>query len=78
MKKEQELAIKNVNKALKALHKSGVLICGMDCDLLYATRDVIKNCEYDGGYCEVANANKFGTEGTGKLYSDGYQDSGGF
>lgn len=84
MTERQEKAIKAVNKALKDLYKSGVLICGMDGDLLYATKEVLEefpdndNNRRSGSYCPVARANQFNHEGTGHLYSEGYQDSGGW
>lgn len=78
MNKKQKLAIEEVNKALKKLYKSGVLICGMDDQLLYKTFEAIEKDKSDSGYCKVANANRFSDEDTGKLYSEGYEDSGGW
>ena len=90
MTDNQKKAIAAANKAFKNLHKAGILICGMDDDLLYAT---IEACEAQpdnrqrrtGDYCEVANtfrngAEKLGfdPEDSGRLYSDGYLDSGGW
>lgn len=78
MTKNQKDAIKKVNSALKELYKSGILICGMDDQLLYATFDAIKKDTINSDYCKVANANRFSDEDTGKLYSEGYEDSGGW
>lgn len=84
MNKRQEKAILEVDKALKELHLSKVFICGMDGDLLYATAKAIEKYPDDqesrmrGDYCPVARANVYSDEGTGHLYSQGYQDSGGW
>lgn len=84
MTERQDKAIKAVNKALKELYKAGVVICGMDGDLLYATKKALSNHPDDdhsrsiGSYCPVARANQYGDEDTGHLYSEGYQDSGGW
>lgn len=75
-------AINNLNKALAAIHKLGIKICGMDSDLLYATKLAIyksKKVENKGGqYCEVANANLIDQDGVGKLKAACYQESGGW
>lgn len=84
MNKRQEKAIVEVNKALKELHQAKVYICGMDGDLLFATKKALEKYPDDqtnsrgGGYCPVARANEYSDEDTGHLYSQGYQDSGGW
>lgn len=85
MNSRQEKAIKAVNKALKELNLSGVKICGMDGDLLYATEEAIEQYKDtdrqrrpEGDYCPVARAYQFGDDDTGMLYSKGYLDSGGW
>lgn len=80
MTDKQNKAIAAANKALKDLHKSGVLICGMNYDILYATKkacDKRRNSSTKD-YCPVANACHLGDDDTGHLYSGGYQDSGGW
>lgn len=76
--KEQELAIKRLNRALKNAHDKGIYLAGMDCDLLYATKQSIDNCTNDSDYADVARCNQHGDEGSGHLYSKNYQDSGGW
>lgn len=87
MTDKQKQAIKEVNSALRKLKRVGIQICGMDSDLLYATEKVLKDFPdnsrdtgRDCDYCPVAMANIFSNYGedTGKLFSDGYQDSGGW
>ena len=78
MTKEQELAIKRMNRTLKELDRVGIKICGMDSDLLYATDKAIKNTKNDGDYCPVANAAQMGDEDTGRFKAKCYQDSGGY
>lgn len=84
MNKRQEKAIIEVNKALKELHQAKVYICGMDGDLLFATKKALEKYPDDlesrgrGDYCPVARANQLSDEDTGRLYSQGYQDSGGW
>lgn len=75
---EQQKAIKKLNAALENAHKQGIFLAGMDCDLLYATKQAIDACTNDHDYCEVANCVQFNDPGSGKLYSKNYQDSGGF
>lgn len=56
----------------------------MDGDLLFATKKALEKYPDDqtnsrgGGYCPVARANEYSDEDTGHLYSQGYQDSGGW
>lgn len=75
---EQEKAIKRLNGALKNAHKHGIFLAGMDTTLLYATRQAIDKCTCDEDYSDVARCNKFSDEGSGHLYSENYQDSGGW
>ena len=81
MTKEQELAIKRMNKALKALKDADIKICGMDGNLLYATKDAIekrdKSKDY-GGYTDVAECNYQNSEDCGAFKADCYTDSGGW
>lgn len=76
--KEQEKAIKRLNSALKNAHKHNIFIAGMDSDLLYATQQSIDNCTNDSDYSDVARCNQHSDEGSGHLYSENYQDSGGW
>jgi hypothetical protein len=76
--KEQEKAIRRLNSALKNAHKHNIFIAGMDCNLLYATQQAIDNCTNDSDYSDVARCNQHGDEGSGHLYSENYQDSGGY
>lgn len=80
MTEKQERAIKQMNRALKALNDADIKICGMDCDLLYATGDVLKDFSSEhregGTYCAVAQANVANRKGTGIFKADCYQDSG--
>ena len=87
MTDKQKQAIKEVNSALRKLKRVGIQICGMDGDLLYATEKVLKDFPEedrssgkDSDYCPVARANRFNNYGedTGHLFSEGYQDSGGW
>lgn len=76
--KEQEKAIKRLNSALKNAHKHDIFIAGMDSSLLYATKQSIDNCINDYDYSDVARCCQSGDEGSGELYSENYQDSGGW
>ena len=79
MTKEEIKAIRNLNNALKLAHKLGIKICGMDESLYFATKEALKVEVYQHGYNEVAEVNVMGDiDGTGKLFSDGYIDSGGW
>ena len=78
MNKKQTLAINRMNRALKALKDADVYICGMDCDLLYATKKAIEECDNDKDYCDVARANFNSDDGTGSFNALTYQDSGGW
>lgn len=40
---EQEKAVSEMNKAIQGLKKSGIVIFGMDNDLLYVSKDAIKD-----------------------------------
>lgn len=76
--KEQQRAINSVNRALKKLQKVGVMIAAMDSDLLYATKQSIDACTNYADYSAVARCNQHGDEGSGYLYSEGFEDSGGW
>jgi hypothetical protein len=76
--KEQEKAVKRLNSALKNAHKHNIFIAGMDCALMYATRQCIDNCMNNADYSDVARCNQHSDEGSGELYSKNYQDSGGW
>lgn len=76
--KEQEKAIKRLNSALKNAHEHNIFLAGMDGNLLYATQQAIDNCKNDSDYCEVARCNQNADYGSGHLYSENYQDSGGY
>lgn len=76
--KEQEKAIKRLNSALKNAHKNNIMIAGMDSTLHYATEQSIKNCTNDSDYSNVARCCQMGDEGSGSLYSENYEDSGGW
>lgn len=76
--KEQEKAIRKLNSALKNAHKHNIFLAGMDSDLLYATQECIDNCTNDADYSTVARCNQLSDEGSGRLYSANYQDSGGW
>ena len=75
---EQEKAIRRLNNALKNAHKHNIRIAGMDCTLMYATQQAIDKCENDADYSDVARCNQHSDEGSGHLYSDIYEDSGGW
>lgn len=78
--KEQKRAIDRLNKALENAHKHDIFLAGMNCDLIYATQYAIDNTnnKADDLYCPVGMAMQFGDDGTGRLYSENYQDSGGW
>lgn len=85
MTKEQKKAISKLNSALRHAHKCGIWLAGMDGDLFFATDEVLEGftestSNRGGDYCPVARANQFTIEddGAGRLYSEGYQDSGGY
>lgn len=78
MNRKQELAIKRMNRALKALKDADIFICGMNSDLYYATKEACENTTNDSDYCEVARANQHSDEGTGSFNALTYQDSGGW
>lgn len=83
MTEKQHKAIKQMEKALAALKRADIMICGMDNDLLYATGDkvrkVVRNESSSGNYCEVAMVNQHDTsEDTGSFKNSVYQDSGGW
>lgn len=79
MTKEQELAIKRMNRAIKALGDCGIRICGMGSSLLYATDEAIENTDNDNDYCDVARAAQKSDDDTGAFKTRGiYQDSGGY
>lgn len=88
MKKEQELAIKNMDRALKRLSKADILICGMDDELLYATNKAVKKhreffpdrSTAEGDYCRVARVVQYDEPSgeSGKFEAKCYQDSGGW
>ena len=83
MTNQEKEAIQQMNKALKALNKLEIRICGMDNDLLYATKRAIKGLTHShqsgGSYCLVAQACQMDTtEETGKFKADCYEDSGGW
>lgn len=42
---KQELAIRNLKKAIKELGKQGIQIFGMDQDILFVTTEAIKECQ---------------------------------
>ena len=71
-------AIYRLNNALSNAHRSGIFIAGMNSELLYATKQAINNCTTKDDYSDVARCCKFSDEGSGTLYSDNYQDSGGW
>jgi hypothetical protein len=76
--KEQKNAIKKLNAALKNAHKHNIFIAGMNSDLHYATKQSIDNCINDSDYSDVARCCKHGDDGSGQLYSENYEDSGGW
>ena len=78
MNKKQELAVKRMNRALKALLDADIYICGMNSDLFYATNEACENTTNDSDYCDVARANQHTDEDTGSFEADCYQDSGGW
>lgn len=78
MTRKQELAIKRMNRALKALEDADISICGMDHDLYYATNEACRKTTNTSDYCDVARANKHSDEDTGAFKADCYQDSGGW
>jgi len=93
MTKEQKNVIRRLNRVLKDCTKHGIWICGMDCDLYYASDKareaaIVYPKRPHGGsdYCPTAVANmEFGysfedgmSEEVGILYSDCYDDSGGW
>jgi len=78
MNKKQELAIKRMNRALKALKDADISICGMDHNLFYATNEACEKTENDMLYCDVARAAQNADEDTGTFEADCYQDSGGW
>lgn len=78
MNRQQELAIKRMNRALKALKDADIYICGMDHNLLYATKKACNNTTNDSDYCDVARACQHSDEGTGTFNAFTYQDSGGW
>lgn len=77
--KEQKLAIARMNRALKALGKAHIQICGMNSDLLWATDEACMRHE-DGNYDPVANANEFNDEEDAGKFNNTkcYNDSGGW
>lgn len=84
MTTEQTKAINALNRALRACEKAGINIAGMDDSLLYATNEAWKqaakmsNNSSRGDYCNTAIAANQGLDGTGTLYSECYDDSGGW
>lgn len=78
MDNDQQRAINRLNAALKNAHKHKIFLAGMDCTLLYATRQAIDNCTNDADYSDVARCCQMGDEGSGHLYSENYEDSGGW
>ena len=78
---EQLKAINRLNAALKNAKKNGIWIAGMDGGLYYSTQQSIDKFKKDGRkgiYSNVANCNVHSDEGSGQLYSEGYEDSGGW
>lgn len=78
---EQLKAINRLNAALKNAKKNGIWIAGMDGGLYYSTQQCIDKFKKDGRkgmYSNVANCNVHSDEGSGQLYSEGYEDSGGW
>jgi len=78
MNKKQELAIKRMNRALKALKDADISICGVDKVLLWATNKACEKHRYFDDYCSVANAVQAGDYDSGDFKADCYQDSGGW
>ncbi|MGL5732287.1 MAG: hypothetical protein ACRCX5_14355 [Bacteroidales bacterium] len=91
MKEEQQKAINSVNRALKKLHKSGVIICAMDNSILYATEKRVEECTAKikelerrmgghGANGSVAETYKIDDthEDVGILYSKGFGGAGGW
>jgi len=76
--KEQKKAVNRLNSALKNAHKNNIFLAGMDCDLMYATKESIDKCTNDKDYSDVARCNQSSDDGSGQLYSKNYQDSGGW
>lgn len=88
MTKEQKRAVARLNAALKNAHDNGIWLAGMDHTLLYATDDARRPYEEQNNnarrshehtdYCPVAMASIHSDEGSGHLYSENYDDSGGW
>ena len=82
MTDKEQKAINQMSKALKGLHKVGIEICGMDCDLIYATKKALKAAPQRNrgdDYCDPARANQNDNSGeTGKFNALCYIDSGGW
>lgn len=82
--KKQKEAIKELESAIVKLGRTGIKICGIDDDILYATKEAIDTTPDCGkNYCQVADAlqhyqysgdNIVGSIKTGNIY----QDSGGW
>lgn len=78
LNKDQERAIKRLNNALKNAHREGIYIAGMDSTLLFATKKSIDACTNESDYSNVARCCQHGDCGSGTLYSENYEDSGGW
>ena len=84
MTDKQKSAIKKMNAALRGLKSAKIHICGMDDDLLYATKESInkRDKSKDSVHNEVANTvqQRVGwvTGDCGYFKADCYLDSGGW
>lgn len=88
MTPEEQKAISNLRKAIRAAHKLGIRLAGMDDQLLYATASAFKQGkelaiqdEKRGGSCysNVAHAVKeIKDDSAGTLDDQCYEDSGGW
>lgn len=92
MNKKQQKAIEDLNEALAKAHKAGIWLCGMDHNLYFSTNKAIEFAKtirktasrFEGDYCDVAIAyqelsrNEDWWDDVGELYSNGYDDSGGW
>lgn len=82
--KKQKDSLIELELAIKKVGKAGILICGIDDGLLYATKEAIKITPNAGKeYCEVADALQYhqysNTDIVGSIKTGCvYQDSGGW
>ena len=80
MTDKQKSAIKKMNAALRGLKSAKIHICGMDGELLYATKESINKRDKarDLEYNEVANTVHQRVGDCGYFKADCYLDSGGW